>query len=842
MPNISDIKYWSLSSEEALSRMHSTPAGLTEAESTERLKQFGENLIHSKGSTEPLMLFFSQFKNPIMIILIVATLISGLTGDWIDSLIIMAIVLASVVLSFLQEYSANHAIEELRSRVQLQSTVLRHGKPVTIPTRFVVPGDIVLLSAGSLIPADGLILQSDDFFVNQSILTGEVQPVEKKSMIISEVSSLAERDNCVFTGTNVYSGSANMLVVQTGSLTEFGKIANKLTLRPPENEFERGIRRFGYLLTQIMLVLTLAVFAINVIARKPAIDSLLFSVALAVGITPQLLPAIINITLSKGSKRMAKEGVIVRYLTAIENFGSMDILCTDKTGTITEGVVHLDDAVDVGGNSSETVLRLAYLNSSMQTGLVNSLDQAIIAYRTFDIGNISKQDEIPYDFTRKRLSIIIHENGECTMITKGALGKILEICDRIQTELGIAVLDQAYRENIQNLFETWSSKGYRVLGVSQKNVPAKTQYPIADEQAMIFCGFLLFNDPPKPDVIQTITDLKDLGVQLRIITGDNKLVALYTAEMIGLTVSNTLTGAELITMSDEVLWNAVENTNLFTEVDPNQKERIILALKKKNHVVGYMGDGINDAPALHAADVSISVNTAVDVAREAADFVLLEKNLDVLRRGIELGRITFANTLKYIYITTSANFGNMFSMAGAALFMPFLPLLPKQILLINFITDYPALTLAGDSVDPEMINQPHRWDIRFIRKFMFTFGWISSAFDYLTFAVLLIGFRVQEATFQSGWFIVSILTELMMLLVMRTQKPFFRSKPAPTLLYSSIGVAIFTLILPYLPLQNFLNLYPVQPAILFALLAIALLYILTTEIAKHFFYKKADVL
>ncbi len=838
MLNDSELKYWSLSSEIALKSLKANRDGLTEAESALRIKQFGENSIKSRGNSAPIFLFLNQFKNPIMIILIVATLISGLTGDLTDSLIIMAIVLASVVLSFIQEYSANHAIEELRSRIQLQSTVLREGKPKQIPTRFVVPGDIVLLSAGSLIPADGLILQCDDFFVNQSILTGESFPVEKNPTPVLEMSTLSERNNCVLTGTNVFSGSAKMLVVNTGAHTEFGKIAQKLTLRPPENDFERGIRRFGYLLTQIMLILTLAVFAINVLAHKPAIDALLFSVALAVGITPQLLPAIINVTLSKGSKTMAKEGVIVRHLTAIENFGSMDVLCTDKTGTLTEGVVLLDDVKDAEGNSSDFVFRLAYLNSYLQTGLINALDQAIVTHKTLDIDKITKQDEIPYDFTRKRLSIIINDANECTMITKGALSRIMEICDKIQIGSDVLPLETKFKENIQSNFEDWSNKGYRVLGIARKIVPPKSQYPIADEQAMIFSGFLLFYDPPKQDVIQTISDLKKLGVQLRIITGDNKLVALHTANIIGLPITNTLTGSELIKMSDEALWNAVENTNLFTEVDPNQKERIILALKKKNHVVGYMGDGINDAPALHAADVSISVNTAVDVAKEAADFVLLEKNLDVLRRGIELGRITFANTLKYINITTSANFGNMFSMAGASLFMPFLPLLPKQILLINFVTDFPAMTLAGDTVDQEMLNQPRRWDICSIRNFMFVFGLISSVFDYLTFAVLLLGFHAQEETFQSSWLILSILTELMVLLVMRTQKPFFKSKPAPVLLYSSLGVALFTLILPYLPVQNILNIAPVEPAILFSLVAVAILYILTTEIAKVIFYKK----
>lgn len=833
-----ELKYWSLSSEDILSALESKEAGLTEEESTVRIKQYGENTIKAQGKNAPMILFLNQFKNPIMIILIIATIVSSLTGELLDSLIIMTIVIASVFLSFTQEYSASHVIEELRTRVQLQTTVLRNGESVKMPTRLLVPGDIVLLSAGSLIPADGLILQCNDFFVNQSILTGEALPVEKKPSPVPELSSLADRENCVFTGTNVYSGSAKMVVVKTGSNTEFGKIAKTLTLRPPENEFERGIRGFGFLLTQMMLILTLAVFAINVITDKPVIDSLLFSVALAVGITPQLLPAIINITLSKGSKSMAKEGVIVRHLNAIENFGSMDVLCTDKTGTLTEGIVRLDNAVDAEGSPSESVFQLAYLNSSMQTGLVNSLDEAVIAHHSVDISQFAKQDEIPYDFSRKRLSIIVNNGNECIMITKGAFSNIISICQQVQVASQIQPLDQPLIESIQKRFEDWSSQGYRVLGIARKTVPAKIKYPVSDEESMIFSGFLLFYDPPKEDILQTVADLNKLGVQLRIITGDNKLVALHIAKTIGLEVINTLTGAELMKLSDETLWNVIETTTLFAEVDPNQKERIILALKKKNHVVGYMGDGINDAPALHAADVSISVNTAVDVAKEAADFVLLEKSLDVLKRGIELGRVTFANTLKYIYITTSANFGNMFSMAGASLFLPFLPLLPKQILLINFITDFPALTLAGDSVDPQMVNRPLRWNIKFIRNFMLTFGLISSIFDYLAFAVLLIGFRVQEGTFQSSWFILSIITELMVLLVMRTQKPFFRSKPAPILLYSSIGVAVFSLILPYLPVQNLLNIAPIEPVILLSLLGIASLYIMTTEIAKHFFYKK----
>lgn len=837
MINLSEYKYWSVPGATALTDLEASSQGLTHEQASERLKQYGANTIKSKANLGPVFLFLNQFKNPIMIILIVATVISALTGDVTDSLIIMGIVLASVVLSFLQEYTASQAVEELRSRIQLQSTVIRNDQTIDISTEEIVPGDIVLLSAGSLVPADGLVLEANDFFVNQSILTGEALPVEKVPVQVSETASIADRQNSVFTGTNVFSGSAKILAVRTGANTEFGQIAKDLTLRPPENDFERGIRHFGYLMTQIMLLLTLIVFAVNVLAKKPAIDSLLFSVALAVGITPQLLPAIINITLSKGSKTMAKEGVIVRHLTAIENFGSMDVLCTDKTGTLTEGVVKLDGAFDTEGQISDEVYQKAFYNAAFQTGMKNSLDQAIMDYRPLDISAVTKQDEIPYDFTRKRLSIIVNQDDQCMMITKGALQQVLAICRQMAVGSELQMLDQAALDQIQARFADWSNQGYRVLGMATKNVEPKPQYAATEETDMVFIGFLLFFDPPKADAMKTINDLKQLGVDLRIITGDNRLIALHTADSIGLPVEGSLTGEQLIRMSEEELWNAIDKTTIFTEVDPNQKERIILALKKKNHVVGYMGDGINDAPALHAADVSISVNTAVDVAKEAADFVLLEKSLDVLRRGIVLGRTTFANTLKYINITTSANFGNMFSMAGASLFMPFLPLLPKQILLLNFISDFPALTIAGDTVDQEMLEKPRRWDIRDIRNFMITFGFISSVFDYVTFGVLLLWFRAGEGQFQSSWFLVSILTELLVLLVMRTRRPFFQSKPAPLLLLSSIGVGIFSVILPYLPVKALLGIEPIPLPILLSLFGIAAAYILTTEIGKRLYYR-----
>ncbi len=831
------MKYWSLSPDVVLQELQSSKTGLSREEAARRLKQYGANTIQAQKKNAPLRLFLNQFKSLIILIMLIATAISAATGDWLDSVIILAIVLASAVLSFLQEYSADHAISELRSRIQQKSTVVRSEQELEIPTIELVVGDIVLLSAGSLIPADGLILECDAFNVNQSILTGEAFAVEKEAVPVEAETALANRKNCVFMGTNVRSGNAKILVVETGLQTEFGQIAKDLEASAPETEFGRGVRRFGYLLAGIMLVLTLFVFLLNLIFQRPFIDSLLFSVALAIGITPQLLPAIINITLSQGAQTMAKKGVIVRHLTALENFGSMDVLCTDKTGTLTEGVVHLDAAVDAQGNPSEAVFRLAYLNSKLQIGLVNDLDKVIISNRQLEIGDVRKIGEIPFNFVRKRLSVIVQDSTGCKMITKGALNSILTICSKVETETGEQTLDASHLAAINQHLVEWSDQGFRVLGIAQKSLEVRAKYTVQDEQDLTFAGFLLFLDPLKADVIQTVSDLAQLGIQLRVITGDNHLVALHIAKSLGMQIRQVLTGSELSELSDDALLERIETTDLFTEVNPSQKKRIILALKKQGHVVGYMGDGINDAPALHVADVSISVSTAVDVAKESADFVLQEKNLSILKNGVLLGRATFANTLKYINITTSANFGNMFSMAGASLFLPFLPLLPKQILLINFISDFPAMTIAADTVDEETIAVPQRWDMRSIRNFMFTFGFISTAFDYLSFAVLLFGFRAGEELFQSSWFVLSILTELLILLVARTRKPFYQSKPAPILLYSTIAVGIFTLILPYLPLQKALNIVAIPLPTLLALLGIALLYIITTEIAKHFFYR-----
>lgn len=840
---LSNSPYWSWPIEDLFRRLQSSPHGLSSQAAEEKLSHIGPNRLQSHEQLTPLALLLNQFKSPLVLILVFAAFVSLITGEWMDATIVLLIVVSSAILGFMQEYKASNAVEKLRSQVTLKVKALRDGKPQTILAEAVVPGDIVLLSAGCMIPADGVLIQADDFFVNQAVLTGETFPVEKKPGVVSEKASLSERTNSVYMGTNVRSGSARVLICETGAHTAYGQIAKSLTLRPPETEFERGVHRFGGMLSQVMLVFVLVIFAINVYLKKPVIDSLLFAAALAVGMTPELLPAIISITLSKGAQNMARRGVIVRQLASIENFGSMDVLCTDKTGTLTLGVVKLDGALDAEGNPSETVFLLAYLNAYFQTGLSNPLDEAILSQSKPDIAHFVKTEEIPYDFVRKRLSIAVQDASRdsrtYTLITKGALDKIIEVCTRVQENGQSLPLDDSLKKRLQGNFAGWSDQGFRVLGLATKEVAPRPEYPVEAESEMTFAGFLLFFDPPKPGVDKAVQDLMNLGVSLKVITGDNQRVALHVAQKTGMRVTGVLTGGEINDLRDEALWRQANQVNLFAEVDPNQKERIITALRKTGHVVGYIGDGINDAPALHTADVGISVEDAVDVAREAADFVLLKQDLDVLREGIQLGRQTFANTLKYIFTTTSANFGNMFSMAGLSLFIPFLPLLPKQILLNNFMSDIPAMTIADDAVDPEMVDRPRRWDVSFIRNFMVVFGLISSAFDYITFGLLLLVLKTSEEQFRTGWFVESLLTELFILLIVRTRRPFFKSNPGKLMRVSALLVGIAGVALPYLPVvATVFGFVPLPLPMMLMLLAVAALYGVTNEVAKRIFYNK----
>jgi P-type Mg2+ transporter len=837
--------YWSLTPEQLLSNLRASREGLQPADAERRLKEYGANTIKAQRQASALRLLLSQFKSPLVLILIFAAIVSGIVGEWLDASIVLAIVLGSTILGFVQEYRASSAVEKLRSQVTIKSNVLRGGQARMLPSEQVVAGDIVLLCAGSLIPADGIVLEANDFFVNQAVLTGETFPVEKKPGIVPPNASLTERINCVFMGTSAPSGTARVLIVETGKATVFGQVAEKLRLRPPETEFERGIRHFGSLLTQVMLVMVVIVLAVNIFLAKPLFDSLLFSLALAVGLTPELLPAIISITLSHGAQQMAKRGVIVRRLTSIENFGSMDVLCTDKTGTLTEGVVSLDGALDAQGQPSDAVLRYAYLNAHFQTGLNNPLDEAIQSAAQkagVDIGAVQKVDEIPYDFVRKRLSVVTAEaQGSRTLITKGALDSILSICSGVQSGDEVRALDAATQAEIQKRYSEWSEKGFRVLGLAVKTADRQAEaYSHKDENALTFAGFLLFFDPPKPDVEQAIIDLAQRGVQLKIITGDNQKVARHVADAVKLSLQGVLTGSQLNDLRDEALWHLAERITLFAEVDPNQKERIILALQKTGHVVGYMGDGINDAPALHAADVGLSVDTAVDVAKDAADFVLLKKDLTILRQGIDEGRMTFANTLKYILTTISANFGNMFSMAGASMLLSFLPLLAPQILLNNFLSDIPATTIAGDNVDREMVEKPRRWNTQFIRNYMVLFGLVSSIFDFLTFGTLLVLFRASPEEFRTGWFIESLITELVIALVVRTRHVFWRSRPGKYLLLSTLIFIGITLVLPYLPFVSVFGFIPLPAPLMLTMLGLTALYILATEVTKKIFYSRGE--
>ncbi len=830
--------FWSISATEMLQQLETAKEGLTAEEARQRLLRFGANRLKPQKRSDAFTLLLAQFKSPIILILVFATGLSFFFHDPVNAFIILTIVLVSGLLGFWQERGASNAVEKLLSIVQIKATVLRDKSPQEIPVEEIVPGDIVILNAGDLIPGDGLVQESKDLFVDEAMLTGETFPVEKAVAVLPAETLLGQRINSLWMGTHVVSGTATALVVRTGKDTEFGKVSARLVLRPAETEFERGIRQFGYFLMQVTLILVVAIFAINVYLARPVLDSFLFSLALAVGLTPQLLPAIISINLAYGAKRMAQAQVIVKRLASIENFGSMNVICSDKTGTLTEGIVHLKSTQDVDGAPSDKVLLYAYLNAFYETGFKNPIDDAIRAHRKFDLSGYKKQDEIPYDFLRKRLSILVSHEDTHLMVTKGALPNVLAVCSTAETGAGKIVEIAALRDRILQQFQEFSSKGFRTLGIACKNMGSESRISKDDEAGMTFSGFLVLFDPPKPEIIETISSLRNLGVALKIITGDNHLVAANVSQQMGLSKTRIITGLDLNQLSDAALLKRVVDVDVFAEIEPNQKERIILTLKKAGNVVGYMGDGINDASALHAADVGISVESAVDVAKDAADIVLLEKDLSVLVRGVREGRLTFANTLKYVFMATSANFGNMFSMAGISLFLPFLPLLPKQILLTNLLTDFPEMTIATDRVDSEMVEYPRRWDIKAIRQFMITFGIVSSVFDYLTFGVLLILLHATQDQFRTGWFLESVVSASLIVLVIRSRKSFFKSRPGKYLLLATLTIVIVTLSLPFTPLGEIFGFTSLPISFLLLIGIIVMFYIITAEMVKRVFYKK----
>lgn len=833
--------FWSQTTTAVFKLVGSAATGLTHKQAALKLLERKKAEKHRPEWQQTLLLFARQFTSPLVLLLVFAAIMSSALGDWSEAVILISILFLTGSIGFWQEYRAGKAVEKLRAMMHINCTVVRDGVSRKVHKETVVPGDILVCSAGDVVPGDCLLLESTDLYTNESALTGESFPVEKIPGISPAEATLSERKNALFEGSSVMSGSGRALVVQVGEDTEFGKITAQMSLAEPETAFQAGIRNFGYLLLRMTFVLSAGILIFNLFFGKPIAASILFSIALAVGLAPELLPAIMVTTLSVGALRMARNKVIVKKLDAIQNLGAINVLCSDKTGTLTTGEASVASTLGFEGQHSDRVRLFAWLNAFFETGFNNPLDDAIRRMPDMVAGSFTKKDEVPYDFLRKRLSIVVHDGQEDLMITKGALAEVLAVCDRAENAKGEIVPIENVRNAILSQFEAQSTQGFRTIGVAWKIVTGDPLINKDDENGMVFLGFLLLDDPPRADIPETLRSLEKLGISLKIITGDNRLAAAHLAQQVGIEHKNMLTGHDIFLLGEEALARRAQSANLFAEVEPQQKERLIRALRANGNVVGYLGDGINDAPALKAADVGISVDSAVDVAKEAADIVLMEKDLKVLERGILDGRKTYLNTLKYIFITTSANFGNMFSLAGISLFLPWLPLLPAQILLLNFLSDIPALTIASDNVDEEQLSKPKRWDIKLIRRFMVVFGIQSSLFDYLTFGCLIFMFHAGEKVFQTGWFVESVLTEIIVLLIIRTVRPALKSRPSPWLLWSSLATAAGTLLLPFLPIGAKVGLQPLPLELLGFMIAIAILYGFIVEGTKQRFFKQATI-
>jgi Mg2+-importing ATPase len=824
-----------------------TPAaltGLTTQEAEERLAQYGPNDPAPVRRRALLMELVSVFLNPLVIILLVASAVAAVLGEKVDAGIIFIIVLLGAAINFIQTFRSQRAIERLREHVSLTATVLRDGKWQEIKRHQIVPGDVVRLSAGDLVPADGRLLESRDLYVQQAALTGESMPAEKEARAADkETEGTPLAPNLVYLGTSVVSGTAAALILATGTRTSFGAIAARLGERPEETEFERGLRHFGLLIMRAVFFLILFILVVRIALHKDAFESFLFAVALAVGLTPEFLPMITSVTLARGAVRMAREQVIVKHLSAIQNFGSIDIFCSDKTGTLTSGTMTLHSAVDTFGQPADHPLALSFLNSTFETGIRSPLDVALLRDATRDVDGYRKCDEIPFDFNRRRLSIVVEREGaqgtERLLITKGAPEGILDLCESYEAEGKTSPFDAAAQGRARKSFEELCSQGLRVLAVAWRPVQNHSGFSAKDEHSLVLAGFVAFADPPNPDAASSLAAMKRDGVEVKILTGDNELVARHICAQVGLDDPVTVLGDELEQMSDPALGHVAEQSTVFARVSPMQKLRILRALKHRGHVVGYMGDGINDAPSLHAADVGISVAAAVDVARDAADIILLQPGLAILHRGIIEGRRASANVMKYLLMGTSSNFGNMFSMAGASVFLPFLPMLSTQILLNNFLYDAAQITIPSDNVDAAYIGSPQRWDMRLIRNFMIFIGPISSIYDFLTFYVLLHFFHASEPLFHTGWFVESLATQTLVLFVIRTMGNPLRSRPSLPLAVTTILMVAIGIALPFSPLAEMLGFTPL-PGPYFAFLAVSTItYLLLVEIAKRRLFGRA---
>ncbi|VVB75912.1 Copper-exporting P-type ATPase B [Candidatus Tiddalikarchaeum anstoanum] len=820
---------------EVLKKLETSKSGLTISDVEERVKKYGYNEIVKKKKTA-IGDLFSHFANPLVMILVIVSVISIILKELFNSVVIFIIILFSVILDSYQEFRAEKTAEKLEERIRTTTLALRNGLKTEIKISEIVPGDIVYLSAGDIIPADCRIIESKDLAVDQSALTGEAFPVDKSA----EITKSEEWKNYLFMGTFVTTGEAAVVVVKTGKQTEYGEIIKSVSLRP-ETEFEGGLKRFSYLITQVTFFLVLFTVIVNTLLKRDFIDSVLFAITLAVGLTPELLPMITSINLSKGALNMKNKDVIVKRLAAIQNFGSMDVLCTDKTGTLTENRVTLVRHVNTNGDEDNKVLFYSYINSHFQTGLKSALDEAIIEHKQINIDDYKKIDEIPFDFKRKRVSVVA-EDGRRFIATKGAPEEVISICKEYENNEKIKPFNKEAKDKVDKIYQYLSLKGFRVLGVSYKEISKEKSYSVNDEKDMVFVGFVAFMDPPKESAKNSIKQLQNSGVELKILTGDNELVTRMICTELGFKIKDMLSGNEIKTMSDEALKNAAENANIFTRVSPIEKTRIISALKSNNHVVGFMGDGINDAPSMKASDVGISVNNAVDIAKETADIILLKQDLAVLYDGVLEGRKTFGNTMKYIMMGLSSNFGNMFSAAVASLFLPFLPMLPIQILLNNLMYDVSQIAIPSDNVDKEYITKPKKLDSKFIRDFMFYIGPISSIYDFLTFFVMLYFFKAPAALFQTAWFIESFCTQTIIIFSIRTSKvPFFKSKPSRSLILNNLIMVSMAILIPFTFIGSLFGFVTPPLSFMGILVIFVITYIILVELMKKWFYKKYSI-
>ncbi len=827
---------WQLPKEKVFALLKTTASGLTNREAKQRLVHVEAERLRPPRRSGAIDLFLNQFKSPITLLLIFAGILAFLISDISDTVIILSIVFISNILSFWQEYRASHTVEKLLNLVTVNTRIRRDDKELAIPSEEVVPGDIVLLSAGASIPGDCYLLECKDLFVNEAVLTGETFPVEKRPLTASRSLNRHTTNHILYLGTYVMSGKAEAVVVEIGKATRFGLLTEKLKGNKSDTEFESGVKHFGYLLMEITFILVLLILAINIYLGRSPLDSLLFALALAVGLTPQLLPAIISINLSHGARRMAEKKVVVKRLASIENFGSMTVLCSDKTGTLTEGGIRLHTIEDWRGQHDDRITRYATLCAHYESGFTNPINEAL-RHHSFPSSEYLRLDEVPFDPFRKRLSLLVRRRGESLLLTKGSLEHVLAVSSQVASGYKIQALTSKIREHIMDRFTELSRQGCRVQGIATRPMQHHDTITKNDEKELTFLGLLAFADSPKVGINHTIASLKRYGVTLKIVTGDNAAVALGIGQKVGFKDPTILTGSQMSVLSDDLLKQKVGGTDIFAEVEPDQKERIIRALQQANEVVGYMGDGINDSLALKAADVGISVNHAVDVAKEAADIVLLEKDLDVLLEGIREGRRTFANTLKYVFMATSANLGNMISMAGASVILPFFPLLPKQILLMNLLTDLPEATIATDHVEGDFIRRPHRWNLASIKKFMITFGLLSSIFDFLTFIILLNVLHATPDQFQTGWFMESVLSAICIVLIVRTRRSFLESRPSSSLLLATVLVGVLVIWLPFSPLNTLFSFAPLPINFFISMAVIVIFYSLSASVLKHIFYK-----